>query len=159
MFITNAQDTLIFISGHVTNINGGAPVSSHPVNIHADSSGPVFSYFNTVITDVNGHYKDSILIPINSQILFNVFTFDCTGMIHLVSLVSTNQPLIADFQICDSLMSCFANFNVHPSPGNPLKMQFVDQSSPNIDTWFWEFGDSTHSTHPNPVHIYPAFCL
>ena len=38
---------------------------------------------------------------------------------------------------------------------NPLNINFVDLSSPNIDNWLWEFGDGTISTLQNPVHHYP----
>lgn len=151
------QTTLITISGHVTNTNGGFPVPNHEIYITADSiNNPVFSYFNIVMTDPNGYYKDSLFIPTNSQIIFDVFTFDCVNNIHNKTLVSTNPPLIADFQICDSINNnCFAFYTAFPDSLNPLAIHFIDLSSPNIDNWLWEFGDGTTSTLKNPVHHYP----
>jgi len=46
------------------------------------------------------------------------------------------------------------------SPSNPKakqEIQFTDQSSDidgKIISWFWDFGDGTNSTRPNPKHIY-----
>jgi len=46
------------------------------------------------------------------------------------------------------------------SPNNPKakqEIQFTDQSSDidgKIISWFWDFGDGTNSTLPNPKHIY-----
>jgi gliding motility-associated-like protein len=34
-------------------------------------------------------------------------------------------------------------------------IQFFDQSSGNIDNWFWDFGDNTFQySQPNPTHTY-----
>jgi len=154
VFVVNAQDTLINISGNVTSLNGGTPIPNHLVYIQSDSASPLFSYFNTVMTDPNGDYNDSLLIPVNSQLIFNVYTFDCINMMHNTVLVSTTLPLIADFQICDSVINCFADFIAHPAPSDPLKIHFNDHSSLNIDYWFWDFGDGFSSTQKNPTHMY-----
>jgi len=38
----------------------------------------------------------------------------------------------------------------------PLTVQFTDQSTGDITSWLWDFGDSTTSTGQNPVHTYMA---
>jgi len=127
------------------------------VHILADSTNPGFSYFNTVTTDQNGFYTDSLLIPNGTQILFNVYTFDCINVIHQSNLISANPPLIADFQICDSITNnCNSLFTIVSDSLNPYAFYFMDLSSGNPNVWLWDFGDGTTSTMQNPTHLYSS---
>lgn len=36
----------------------------------------------------------------------------------------------------------------------PLQVNFTDQSSPNVTSWYWDFGDGTTSALPNPSKVY-----
>ncbi|WNJ18160.1 PKD domain-containing protein [Pontibacter sp. G13] len=49
-----------------------------------------------------------------------------------------------------------ANFFAAPTQQNcpPLNVSFTDQSSANATQWFWDFGDGSTSTLPNPNKIY-----
>ncbi len=48
-----------------------------------------------------------------------------------------------------------ANFSASPTSGNaPLAVQFTDQSSGNITSRTWNFGDGGSSTAANPNHTY-----
>ena len=52
---------------------------------------------------------------------------------------------------------CQAQFTYYPdSAGNSTLIHFLDLSSGDIISWFWEFGDSTFSTEQNPSHLFPA---
>ncbi|MGD9193392.1 MAG: PKD domain-containing protein, partial [Desulfobacterales bacterium] len=49
-----------------------------------------------------------------------------------------------------------AAFSGSPLAGpEPLTVDFVDQSSGEVETWLWDFGDGTTSTEQNPSHLYP----
>lgn len=36
----------------------------------------------------------------------------------------------------------------------PLNVSFTNQSSPNVTNWYWDFGDGSTSTLPNPSKVY-----
>jgi len=49
----------------------------------------------------------------------------------------------------------WANFTADQTEGScPLTVQFTDQSTGEITSWFWEFGDGETSTEQNPTHTY-----
>jgi len=49
---------------------------------------------------------------------------------------------------------CYADFTYESSEDNHKQVFFTDLSSPNIDYWFWDFGDGQFSEDTNPVHTY-----
>lgn len=53
------------------------------------------------------------------------------------------QPLVAD-------ASAFPG-----AANDPLSVQFFDLSRGSPDTWSWDFGDTSASSDPDPVHTYP----
>jgi PKD repeat protein len=61
---------------------------------------------------------------------------------------------------------CSAAFTVVPDSSNnpPNTFYFINQSTGNIDTWLWDFGDGTSQTvtypsNPNVVHTYQGTAL
>ncbi len=54
------------------------------------------------------------------------------------------SPPTADF-IADVTSGC-----------NDLTVQFIDQSSLNTDSWYWDFGDGDISSEQNPEHYYDS---
>lgn len=49
---------------------------------------------------------------------------------------------------------CDADFSANPDPVNPMLFHFQDQSSGQITSWQWSFGDGATSTVRDPVHMY-----
>ncbi len=61
----------------------------------------------------------------------------------MTSLIHVNEP------------PPVANFSGSPQSGTkPLDVQFADQSTGAITSWFWEFGDEETSSLRNPLHTY-----
>ena len=56
----------------------------------------------------------------------------------------------------DKPSSCHAFYSAQEDPGNHLMIHFQDQSSGNIVSWLWSFGDGEHSELQNPSHLYPG---
>ena len=53
--------------------------------------------------------------------------------------------------------NCHAAFTYYAdSTGGSNTYHFIDQSTGNISTWLWSFGDGSTSTLQNPVHTYAA---
>jgi hypothetical protein len=50
-----------------------------------------------------------------------------------------------------------ADFTGTPTTGTvPLTVTFSDQSTGDISSYFWDFGDQSSSTEPNPIHSYTS---
>lgn len=50
-----------------------------------------------------------------------------------------------------------ADFTAAPTIGSaPLTVTFSDQSTGDISTYLWDFGDHSGSTEPNPIHKYTS---
>ncbi|HRY31714.1 MAG TPA: PKD domain-containing protein [Bacteroidales bacterium] len=155
--MTSGQTVTVQISGTITELNTGNPVPNHLVQIVSDSLfAPVFFYYNAVYTDPTGYYEDFVIVPANLQIMFILSTLDCNGNYQWAAGVSTNAPIVADFQICTgSSNPCQVSFYAIPdSTMTNLTFQFQDASQGNPFSWLWDFGDGTTSTLQNPLHTY-----
>jgi|GEM_PF-1375326 PKD repeat protein len=50
-----------------------------------------------------------------------------------------------------------ADFSVDKTTGPlPLTVSFRDASTGSPDTWYWDFGDGTHLSETNPVHVFKS---
>jgi uncharacterized repeat protein (TIGR01451 family) len=58
--------------------------------------------------------------------------------------------------VCETTLNAVvANFTGTPTSGTrPLTVNFTDQSTGNITTWSWDFGDGGTSTQQHPSHTY-----
>jgi PKD repeat protein len=66
--------------------------------------------------------------------------------------VAANQQL---FLVPVSESAPVADFSAIPTSGNrPLNVQFSSQSTGNITSYLWDFGDGSTSTETNPIHTY-----
>jgi PKD repeat protein len=49
---------------------------------------------------------------------------------------------------------CQAGFTYNILESNPVQYAFYDNSSGDPEGWFWDFGDGSYSTEPDPVHVF-----
>ena len=50
-----------------------------------------------------------------------------------------------------------AYFSAYPTTGcETLTVDFMDLSTGDIDSWWWDFGDDSYSTYSEPVHTYES---
>lgn len=155
------QTVTTTISGTITNSVSSQPIAGQAVYISADSSNGIFSYYNTVYTDVNGLYLATLSIPSPSQIVFYISTSNCNGAMATNTVVSSTLPMVSNFTIQCGTNICSANFVAYPDSSNAgLSYYFYDQSSPasgNITAWSWNFGDGGTSTLQYPHHTYANY--
>ena len=168
--ISTAENSLnyLVVSGQVTNSEYGNPVEGHLVYIKSDSTYNGFNgYSNSVYTDIEGYYYDTIRISENKG-SFEVYTHDHFGTkidttVHFRFLEKSNSMLIADFNIFlphqpEELQATFKY--VRDINGNRNDFNFFDQTTNNnIVSWYWEFGDGNTSTLQNPNHTYLSYGL
>jgi len=148
------SQAIVYVTGTITDIPNGNPIPNHAVYILSDSTYG-YIYFNTVYTDQNGSYLDSVYAPPGSTGVLFVSTYDCNNQLHQANLTYTpaNIFLTQDFQICNSNSPCQADFSYYLS--GYLTAQFIDYSVGGSGQWSWNFGDGGTSTVQNPSHSYP----
>lgn len=164
LFLTcllHAQSTVI-LHGTVTDAATNTVVANTPVSIQADSS--FSSYINTVYTDANGQYADTLLNFMPSLCTFYLQTPSCNGTYQygLVNYVQGNPAsTLMDFLICQggSAGSCSAGFSAQVVGNNQVQFNnFSVGSNPNATlTYSWTFGGNTGtSTLQNPIITFPS---
>jgi hypothetical protein len=159
----------VIVTGQVANSESGIPLNNHKVFIVNDES-VVHSepYFNSVYTDIEGFYVDTI--PVNQNAgSFIIYTYDLYGnksenTVHY-RLLKTNPSnfFVVDFSVDyplsdGKLQARFRYFN--NDENNRLSYKFVNQNSlQTVNSWQWDFGDGSSSREKNPVHVYenPGF--
>jgi len=143
----------VFVSGFVKNIISNAAISNHKVVVSIDT----IVYHDTLYTDINGYFSDSISNQLQAGTVM-INTFDCNGVTidSLKNFDSLHRTLNVNLLICDSISKpCNADFTDSISGYNAW---FYDKSSAsNIYSWQWTFGDGNNSNIQNPNHIFTQY--
>ncbi|MCD4746849.1 MAG: PKD domain-containing protein, partial [Bacteroidales bacterium] len=151
LMLANAQ-TLLTISGHITNDVNGAPIIDHEVSITIQDGG--YMYNNFVYTDNNGFYVDSVAV--SSQGEAEIGTYDCEQLYHsqTLSWSPNNMNIIADFVICDDTIPDCENFFTYTTIDN-LTFTFTGEVIPQASAdYSWDFGDGTYATGQEVTHTF-----
>lgn len=157
-----SQNYDLSVSGYVTDNDNGDPVEQQMLNISilGDSLNGGFYYFNSVFTDANGFYSDSISVPDGEEGELTVQTMGCMGnmLSETEEFSASENEIEIDFEVCSDSTGgggdeCMAMFSYQPA-NIPLTIQFTDLSYGFPDSWEWDFGDGSDSEDQNPLHTY-----
>lgn len=148
VFVNYSVCQTFIVKGKVTEINTGIPVPDQEVFIRMGG----ITITPTVNTDSTGNYL--YMININPKAEMTVSTFDCMNSEIMVYFPVIDSFNMADFEICLSSVVCEADFGFENIQGDPLTIQFSDQSTGQPDSWYWNFSDGYISTEKNPLHTF-----
>jgi PKD repeat protein len=149
-----AQGSLVVFQGNVSNIATNAGIPNHPVYIQSDSSSPGYIFTTIVYTDSMGNYHATVQVPFLFPVTFFVKTFDCNGVMHSASGISTNSSIVSNFPICQvgGPGSCTVSFTNTVS-GQTVAYTAVTNSTLSAQ-FTWSFGEGTNGTGANVTHVY-----
>lgn len=145
--ITISNSTAQGRGGIALITKGSVPSLTYDVLIDGNAIGGsaylMITASQTLHADSNGYFESKIDTSAMPAGKYTVRAGNREGTIQLrpAGHGGHNEP-IADF---------FA-FPIFGKP--PLKVHFTDKSKGSPTSWYWSFGDGTHSTVKNPVHTY-----
>jgi len=126
-----------------TDPTGPAPLTVSFVNLSTNATGQIWDF-----GDATG---DTIPYPVH--------TYTDPG-IYTVSLIATggcapDTLTKVDYVVVTSVAAPTAAFSGTPTSGcAPLEVVFADESTGDITSWDWDFGDGQSDTLQNPTHTY-----
>jgi len=147
--VNSATDTVCI---HVNPI----PTSDFTISDTSICEGEVSTITYTGTATSNGIYKwDFGGIPKTLQGP-HTHTFSPAGSPSISLIVNEHgcisTPTIKSITVHPTPM---VSFSATPMKGcEPLTVDFIDGSMPNIQTWNWDFGDGNTSTNQNPTNTY-----
>jgi len=147
--VNSATDTVCI---HVNPI----PTSDFTISDTSICEGEVSTITYTGTATSNGIYTWDFGGISQSQQGPHTHTFSPAGT-HSISLIVNEHgcistPTIKSITVHPTPM---VSFSANPMKGcEPLTVDFIDGSMPNIQTWNWDFGDGNTSTTQNPTNTY-----
>ena len=110
LVIPAMSQSLVSISGTVTDTATGNPIPNQAVFISNDSAGG-WIYYQTVYSNSIGFFQDTVPVPLNSLGTLFVRTIDCLNNQHqtVLNYSPANLSFTVNFLICHT-----------PSPGLPI---------------------------------------
>lgn len=146
------------------NIQHDFQICLPDTNCHADFSfhqtAPLLIQFTDQSTGIGNGSRFWSFGDGTSSTMENPLHHYYTDGAYTVGLtISNNATGCQDFisktvVVGDSIPGCQAGFHSSPNPANPLEIHFTDESTGQIYSWFWEFGDNGSSSLQHPDHTY-----
>ncbi len=144
----------VIISGQVRDNITHIGVPNHQVTIASDTNYLNTSfYFNTVVTDNQGFFSDSIFFATSTS-KYYLITLDCNQNPVIDSFFSA-IPTPVSLDICTGgINMCIADFIAYPDSADYQLIHFYNLSSFNATSYLWSFGDGNYAVAKNPDHHY-----
>ena len=154
-FVDTVKIVELQASMNFFGITGCSPLT-FDLNENSNSISPIVNWSWSIDTSFSNTNS-----PLYSSNLENpTFTIADTGL-YDVQLIVTNSLGCTDTVLYTEAIGVgmtpvvdFVATPLHSCSGEAI--QFTDLSSPFVNEWLWEFGDSTFSAEQNPSHEYNA---
>jgi len=154
-FGASSHEYKIFITGHVTDIITGNPVSAHEVTLKFKHDDPPFLHFDRVTTNESGNFSFVFDSPLFKGMV-QISTVDCVNQLitNNIEFNPSQTHLTTSFSICYSQQSniCRSDFLWVKNPLEDNQYLFRQASLGAVDSWRWDFGDGKTSLEADPVH-------
>lgn len=146
-------------SGETTLVSFSAvgllPSTNYTPTLYGDpfqAGASILATLPVVFTNVNGEVSAS-----NVSAVFNRSSFNGSVIIRLTDGAG-NTYFSADLPVhITSILPATPNFNISLIKlAGRTEAQFADTSAGVVDSYFWDFGDSSNSTTRNPLHVYTS---
>lgn len=154
LLYSNSAYSQLILSGQVRDNYTYVGVPSHQVSIIGDTTYlNTPAYNNTVYTDNQGFFTDTILIlPGPSK--YYIITLDCNQNPVIDSIFSA-FPASVSLDICTGgINMCISDFVAYYDTANYQLIHFFNLSSSNTNSYIWNFGDGNYAVAKNPNHQY-----
>ncbi|UCD87409.1 MAG: PKD domain-containing protein, partial [Desulfobacterales bacterium] len=117
--------------------------------LRLDQTGEIYDC-TSIDTGTDITVADTGVLPAGPTVVVQGGTLNLADTVVTPSDTSGSKSLV-----CSESVSPVALFSADPvEGGNPLTVQFTDQSKGLITDYLWDFGDETLSADQNPVHTY-----
>jgi hypothetical protein len=149
---------------HWLALDLGASRTVHSYVVRHAGAGGETSNYNTEQfriqsgPSLSGPWADEAVVDNSNRYGVSLRSYFTPKTLRYVRLYITgpgidNYARIPEFEVWGDPGS--PEFTGTPVSGRaPLAVQFADQSTGNIDAWFWDFGDGTTSSSRSPSHTY-----
>ncbi len=155
-FVVKVCDTVNSTTDTVCIHVNPIPNSDFTISDTSICEGEVSTITYTGTATANGIYTWDFGGVSQTQQGPHTHTFSPAGT-HSISLIVNEHgcistPTIKSITVHQTPM---VSFSATPMTGyEPLTVDFIDSSMPNIQTWNWDFGDGNTSTVQNPTNTY-----
>lgn len=145
------------IDGYVYESASGTVKANHPVKIIADSNTTTPFYVNTVYTNANGYYTDTIIdgAIIGANRKYVALSIDTCSNSEMRDTVQNMQGTVsyANVNFTMSCVTCPVGFQSYTTAvmGG---VKFNASPSDTTASYYWDFGDGESSTLISPEHFY-----
>jgi len=118
-----AQHFVVY--GFVLNSQTGEPVAGQRIVIKSDTNEQYYNFCDTLTTNFEGYFIDTIFYPYDHYTPFEVYTHDCFGTVHLYKFSAPIPQNPYYFTVCTGMpMTCFANYSYILNPAVSLAVAF-----------------------------------